>query len=178
MGSLACRVLRTGRRRLAPAARVAGLVAALAALAALAGATPAAGQTPPPLAVVVNPGVTVDELTMAEFRRMLLGDREFWPSGERVAILIRAPVARERDLIVRTVCEMTEAQFRKHWIAKLFRAETPSGPQIVSSTEATLEQVRAIPGAIAVMPFDAVTEGVKVLAIDGRRPGDAGYPFR
>ena len=171
MGSLAYRAIRTGRR-------LAALAAGLAGLAALAVATPAAGQTPPPLAVVVNPGETVDGLTMAEFRRMLLGDREFWPSGERVAILIRAPVARERDLIVRTVCEMTEAQFRKHWIAKLFRAETPSGPQIVGSIEATLEQVRALPGAIAVVPFDAVTAGVKVLAIDGRRPGDAGYPFR
>ena len=28
---------------------------------------------------------------------------------------------------------MTEAQFRQHWIGKVFRAETPSGPKIVAS---------------------------------------------
>ena len=28
---------------------------------------------------------------------------------------------------------MTEAQFRQHWIGKVFRADTPSGPKIVYS---------------------------------------------
>ena len=33
---------------------------------------------------------------------MLLGDREFWTSGVRVTLFIRAPVARERDVAVKT----------------------------------------------------------------------------
>ena len=49
---------------------------------------------------------------------MLLGDREFWAPGLRVTLLIRAPIARERDAAVHDVCQMTEAQFRQHWIAQ------------------------------------------------------------
>lgn len=130
------------------------------------------------LAVVVHADVGVDNLTTAELRRLLLGDREFWPSGERVTILIRTPVARERDVIVKTICEMTEAQFRKHWIGKVFRAETPRAPQIVSSEQLAIAQVQATPGALTVIAASGVQAGMKVLSIDGRRPGDAGYPFR
>jgi hypothetical protein len=79
---------------------------------------------------------------------------------------------------VRDVCELTEAQFRKHWIGKLFRAETPTGPRIVSSVEAALDSVRATPGAITFVAANAVGTGMKVVAIDGRRPGDANYRFR
>src|SRR5205823_11478639 len=83
------------------------------------------------VAVVVNADVPVDNLTLGELRRILLGDREFWPSSARITLLIRAPVARERDVVLKNVCQMTEAQFRQHWIGKVFRAETPAAPRIV-----------------------------------------------
>jgi hypothetical protein len=153
-------------------------LAAVLAAVLLAAASTARGQTPPPLAVVVHPGVRVDNLTLPELRRLLLGDREFWPSGERVVILIRSPIARERDAIVRTVCEMTEAQFRTHWIGKVFRAETPSGPRIVNSTATALDAARTTPGAITFIEAPQVGPGVKVVAIDGRQPGDPAYRFR
>jgi ABC-type phosphate transport system substrate-binding protein len=130
------------------------------------------------IAVVVHPDVPVDNLTVAELRRILLGDREFWTSGVRVALFLRAPVARERDVAVKDVCQMSEAQFRQHWIAKVFRAETPSGPRIVYSGQMAVEQVSRTPGAITFVEHSAVVKGVKVLKIDGRSPGQAGYRVR
>lgn len=127
------------------------------------------------LAVVVHPGVPVDNLTFAELRRILLGDREFWTSGLRVTRLIRAPVARERDAAVRDVCQMTESQFRQHWIGKVFRAETPSLPKLVTSSEMALDQVSRTPGAIAFIDSSIAPKGVKVLKIDGKSPGQSGY---
>ena len=106
---------------------------ALVALVIVFATTGAVSQTPTDIAVVVNPSVAVDNLSVAELRRILLGDREFWSAGTRVTLLIRAPIARERDAVVRDVCQMTEAQFRQHWIGKVFRADTPSGPKIVYS---------------------------------------------
>jgi hypothetical protein len=141
----------------------------------LAVALPAARQSAPDIAVVVNASVPVDNLTRAELRRLLLGDREFWASGERVTLLIRAPVARERDAAVKTICDMTEAQFRQHWIGKVFRAETPSAPKIVYSTDMALDQVSRTIGAITFVEAGAAGRGVKVLKIDGRAPGQAGY---
>jgi hypothetical protein len=150
----------------------------------IAGAWPAraaaqAGSAGQDLAVVVHPDVPVDNLTYAELRRLLLGDREFWTAGVRVTLLIRAPVARERDAAVRDVCQMTEAQFRQHWIGKVFRADTASGPKIVYSSEMALDQVRRTPGALTiVMASAAAGKGGKVLRIDGKLPGQAGYRIK
>ncbi|HUL74052.1 MAG TPA: hypothetical protein VLT86_13180 [Vicinamibacterales bacterium] len=139
---------------------------------------PARAQAAPDVAVVVHPDVPVDNLTFAELRRVLLGDREFWSSGVRVTLLIRAPVARERDVVVKGVCEMTEAQFRQHWIAKVFRNETPTGPKIVYSNEMAIDQVMRTPGAITFIEATNVTKGMKVLKIDGLVPGQAGYKVK
>ena len=138
---------------------------------------PAYGQTGD-IAVVVHPAVPVDNLTLADLRRLLLGDREYWDSGDRVTLLLRAPVARERDAAVRDVCQMSEAQFRQHWIAKVFRAETPTGPKIVYSAQMALDQVARTPGALTFVEASAAPKGAKILRIDGRAPGQPGYRLR
>jgi hypothetical protein len=122
--------------------------------------------------------VAVDNLSLPELRRILLGDREFWPSGERITLLLRAPVARERDAAVRDVCQMSEAQFRQYWIGKVFRAETPSGPKIVYSSQMALDQVTRTPGALTFVASSAVPKDAKVVKIDGRLPGQPGYRLR
>jgi hypothetical protein len=164
------------RAHLPPIRRLRALLAALCGLAALALApAPALAQARQDIAVVVNASVPVDNLSRAELRRILLGDREFWPSGDRVKLLIRAPVARERDAAVKDLCDMTEAQFRQHWIGKVFRAEIPSAPKIVYSDEMTLDQAARLPGAIAFIEAPRVGRGLKILKIDGRSPGQPGY---
>ena len=130
------------------------------------------------IAVIAHPEVPVDNVTLPELRRMLLGDREFWTAGQRITLLLRAPVARERDAAVQTVCKMTEAQFRQHWIGKVFRAQTPSGPKIVYSVDMALDQVAHTPGAITFVAAGAVPKGAKVLRIDGLSPGQPGYQLR
>ena len=136
-----------------------------------------AGQTQD-IAVIVNPDVQVANLTLADLRRVLLGDREFWPSGIRIALLLRAPVARERDVAVQAICEMTEAQFRQHWIAKVFRAESPTSPSLVYSDDMAVDEVSHTSGGLALVAASAVRPGVKVLKIDGLAPGEAGYRLR
>lgn len=131
------------------------------------------------VAVVVNPAVPVDNLTIAELRRLLLGDREFWTAGMRVTLLIRAPVAHERDAAVRDVCQMSEAQFRQHWIGKVFRADAATGPRIVYSAEMAMDQVAKTPGAMTFVAASAArTGGGKIVKIDGKLPGQAGYPLK
>jgi len=167
------------------ATRASGLIvlrqrlAAIAVCLLVAGAVAPVRTSPPDdIAVVVHPDVPVDNLSFADLRRILLGDREFWSSGVRVTLLIRAPVARERDVAVQNICEMSEAQFRQHWIAKVFRNETPSGPKIVYSSEMAIDQVTRTPGAITFVESSKVTRSMKVLKIDGMTPGQAGYKVK
>lgn len=140
---------------------------------------PARAQQPGgDVAVVVNPSVPVNDLSFPEVRKLLLGDRQFWSSNLRVTLLIRAPVAREREVMLKTVYQMSEAQFRQYWIAKVFRAEAASGPKIVYSNEETTEMVAAISGSIAFVDASRVPKGLKVLKIDGHLPGEKEYRLR
>jgi hypothetical protein len=129
------------------------------------------------IAVVVRPDVPVTNLTFAELRHLVLGDRQFWTSNVQVTLLVRAPGARERDIILKTVCQMSEAQFRQYWIAKVFRAEAASGPKIVYSNEMAAEMVNAMLGAVAFMDADQVPTGVKVVKVNGLLPGSKDYPL-
>jgi len=130
------------------------------------------------VAVVVHSDVTVDNLSTSDLRRLVLGDRGFWPGSQRVTLLIRAPVAHERDIVLKNICEMTEAQFRQHWIAKVFRADAAVAPKIVYSSEMAVDLVNRIPGAIAFIDAAQVGRGMHVVRIDGRLPGEKGYTLR
>jgi hypothetical protein len=136
----------------------------------------AAGQSD--IAIVVRPDVPVDNLSFADLRRVLMGERQFWASNLRVTLLVRAPGARERDVLLKSVYQMSEAQFRQYWIAKVFRAEAASGPRIVYSNEMAIELAGAVPGAVACVDASEVPKGLKVLKINGTLPGDKAYPLR
>jgi hypothetical protein len=126
----------------------------------------------------VHPDVQVENLSFTDLRRVLLGDRQFWPSGQPVTLIVRAPVAAERTLLLKKVYAMTESQFRQYWIAKVFRAEATAGPRIVVSNNELVELVGVLPGAIALVDADDIPAGLKILKVDGRRPGEKDYVLK
>src|SRR5256885_13687504 len=130
------------------------------------------------VAVVVHPDTPVSNLTLAEVRKVFLGDRQYWSTNIPVVLLIRAPVARERYVVLKIIYQMSESQFKQYWIAKIFRAESATAPKVVYSNDMANQLVTAIPGAIAFIDSKDVKPGSKVVRVDGRLPGEAGYPLR
>ncbi len=130
------------------------------------------------IAIVTNSRTTASDLSFLELRKIFLGEKQFWDDNSRIVLLVRAPVARERDVVLTKIYRMGEAEFQQYWIAKVFRAEVSSKPKIVYSTDMTRELVIALPGAIAFLPADEVGSGMKVLRINGKLPGEAGYPLQ
>jgi hypothetical protein len=115
---------------------------------------------------------------LADVRKVLLGDRQYWTSNLPVVLLMRAPVARERNVVLKIIYQMSEAQFKQYWIAKIFRAESASAPKVVYSNNMANDLVTAVPGAIAFIDAREVRPGAKVLRVDGHLPGEPGYPLR
>ena len=130
------------------------------------------------VAVVANADTPVTDLTLAEVRKVFLGDRQYWNAKIPVVLLIRAPVARERDVVLRVIYQMSEEQFKQYWVAKIFRAEATAPPKIVYSNDMQYELLTAIPGSIALIDARNVHPGVKVLRVDGMLPGEKAYPLR
>lgn len=141
------------------------------------GLAPALAQTPG-IAIVTNPRTAANDLSFLELRKIFLGEVQFWGDNSRIVLLVRAPVARERDIVLSKIYRMGEAEFQQYWIAKVFRAEVSSKPKIVYSSDMTSELVTVLPGAIGFLPADEVGPGMKVLRINGKLPGEAGYPLQ
>jgi ABC-type phosphate transport system substrate-binding protein len=130
------------------------------------------------VAIVVRKDVPVDNLSLADVRKLFMGERQFWNSSLRVTLLVRAPTSRERDVVLKKIYQMSEAQFRQYWISRVFRAETATGPKIVYSSEMTMELVNGIPGAVAFLDASRVPAGLKVVKVNNRAPGEKDYPLR
>ena len=130
------------------------------------------------IAVIVHPDVDVEGLSFAELRKTMLGDRQFWPSGERITLIVAEPVDPGRSVLLQKVYNMSEQQFRQYWIARVFRGEVAKDPKVVISSEGVIEMVSVLEGSIALVDSDDVTSGVNVLSIEGLRPGDPEYPLR
>jgi len=130
------------------------------------------------VAVVVHPDTPVSDLSLSDVRKVFLGDRQYWTSNIPVVLLIRAPVARERNVVLKIIYQMSEAQFKQYWIAKIFRAELASAPKVVYSNDMANDLVTAVPGAIAFIDAREVRPGAKVVRVDGHLTGESGYPLR
>ena len=130
------------------------------------------------IAVVVHPDTPITDLSLAEVRKVFLGERQYWNSKLPVVLLIRAPVARERDVVLKVIYQMSETQFKQYWVAKIFRAEAATPPKLVYSNDMQYELVSALPGAIAFGDARNVRPGLRVLRVDGHLPGERDYPLR
>jgi hypothetical protein len=162
-----------------PPDRVGALLCALALTVMV--ALPASPQAQSPggdVAIVVHPETPVEAITLAEVRKVFRGDRQYWTPSLPVVLLVRAPVARERDVVLRVIYQMSEPQFKQYWIARIFRAEATSGPKIVYSNDVAGQLAGAIPGAVGFMPASEVKPPLKILRIDGKLPGEPGYLIR
>jgi hypothetical protein len=129
-------------------------------------------------AVVVNPDTPVTDLSLEDVRKIFLGDRQYWTAKVPVMLLIGAPGTREREVALKLIYQMDEVQFKRYWIAKIFRAESATAPKIVYSSEMAHELTTSIPGAIAIIDARDVGPGVKVVRLDGQLPGQLDYPLK
>lgn len=137
---------------------------------------PAAGQARmDDYAVIVHPSTPATDLSLAQLRRVFLGEQQFWPGGTRVVLFIHAPKTAARAVELRQLYRMSESEFKRYWIAKTFRDDVTTGPKIVSTDALAKKLTATVPGAIAVILASEVDDSVKVISVDNRFPGDQDY---
>jgi phosphate transport system substrate-binding protein len=130
------------------------------------------------LAIVVNTANPVDNLSMAELRKVFLGERSHWPNGRRITLVMMDPGQAERIALIREVCQMSESDFNKHFLHGLFTGEVFVSPKTLSSPVGVRKFIFNVPGAIGYVRLSDVDSTVKVLRVDGLRPEDKDYPLR
>jgi hypothetical protein len=144
-------------------------------LASLAFLPPAAAQGD--LAVIVNPGNPIANVSLGELRKLFDGDKRSWPGGMRVKLVVRAPGCRERIALLQFL-NLSESDYKQYWAARVFRGEADAEPFAAPSVGMVLEAVRVLPGAVGLVYVGDLKPGVKVIKVDGLLPGSPGYLLR
>jgi ABC-type phosphate transport system substrate-binding protein len=130
------------------------------------------------IAVIVNVENPVNQLSLPELQRIVLGERRSWSVKLPVVLMMRNEESRERIFLLQKVCHMTDAEYHQHWTGKIFRGEVTSEPAALPSIGTALSFVSSIKGGISFVDAANVRPGIKVVRIDGRLPGEQGYPLQ
>lgn len=152
------------------------LLFACAALAAARAEDPPKKE-PLELAVIVHPKNPVTKLSLAEVRMYLKIEREYWPNRKRCDVYLPQPSTDEYDVLLQKIYRMSHKKLQKYWVRRLFSGEISAKPSYVPSAKAAGEQVLKSEGAISVVAAKDVPKGVNVLLVDGKKPGEEGYPL-
>jgi mRNA-degrading endonuclease toxin of MazEF toxin-antitoxin module len=120
----------------------------------------------PRLAVIVSPQGASAELSAADFRKLVTGEKQRWPSGTKVAIALMKTTNPVGEATARQVYKMSGNELNKYWLALVFQGRAKA-PQFFTSEAELAAFVRDTPGAIGVLSQPA-SVGSKAAAVDGK----------
>jgi len=129
------------------------------------------------IAVVVNPQNSLSTIQMAELRRVLVGEKRYWTGGATVKLFTRKAGTPEHNALLK-VMGMSEAEYKQYWTSRIYQGEAQTEPIALPSNGMQREALTAYPGAIALIDSADVKPGMKVLKLDGKLPGEDGYPLQ
>jgi hypothetical protein len=132
------------------------------------------------LVVVVNKNNPTEDLTMAQLRRFLLGEARTWPDKKQVVMVAAQPQSPAYKCMLSTVAKMSDSEFGRYNAGAEFRGEEPVQIRVAISGPAAAVMVSSAPGSLAIMgaaELPSIESSVRVLKINGKQPGEAGYPL-
>lgn len=127
-------------------------------------------------ALVVSPDVRDTTVSRADAVSLVLGQKHYWSSGARVVVLSPASGSAERRFMLQSMCRLTEIAYRRHTLEQLYRGDIEYAPKVVDDDINALRFIAAGHGAITIVATRVAREAhARILRVDGRLPGEAGY---
>jgi ABC-type phosphate transport system substrate-binding protein len=135
------------------------------------------------VAVIVHKSNPVMGMTLAQLRAILLGAGSKWSSGHRITAVLTPAGRPERSGTLRVVCGMSETDFNLSFIHGW---RNPDGsingaaehPAVRDTGLSVRQSVATTPYEIGFIKASEVDDSVKVITVEGRRPGEQDYKLR
>lgn len=159
-----------------PGLRSIALVLAAALLGGLPPASFAGETVAGDVAIIVNAANTAADISLGDLQAILKLEKQFWSDGKRVVLLLPASGSPAKNLLLKKVYHRTDVQIRQDFARRLFAGDIPAVPTTLRSVEAQIAAVTHSAGAITAVPSGTVLPAnVRILTVDGKRPGEPGY---
>jgi ABC-type phosphate transport system substrate-binding protein len=129
------------------------------------------------VAIIVHRNHPQDALTMAELSRIFRMEQQHWKSGDRIEVVLQASGS-EKDAIVQSrVLGLRPSELQAFWLGKTFRGEITAAPRSLASDLSVKQVVGASLRAVGYVDSLLLDDSVKALKIEGKSPGESGYPL-
>jgi len=127
------------------------------------------------IAVVVNNNNPVSDLSLAEIKRIYMGKKTSFDDGRAIYIAVDLIIS---DEFYKRALEMPAYKMRRHWVKMIFSGALQVPPESFKYAEDIKAYVSRHPGAIAFLDAADADSTIKIISIDGKKPGDEEYPLR
>lgn len=128
------------------------------------------------VAVVVSPHNPQSNIGMGDLRKIFVGEKRNWSDGSPVKLFTRTSGTKEHDALLKLI-GMSETEYKQYWRSRVYDGEAQGEPVALPSNGMQREAVQTYAGGIALVDASEVKLGMKTLKIDGKSPGDPGYPL-
>ena len=111
---------------------------------------------------IVNKANTITEMPVVELKKIYMGDRNNWPSGRRITVLMLA-AGPERTVVLREIYKMSEGDYSKYFLQAAFTGKITAPPKNVASAALVKQMVAENPGAVGYVKKGDADDSVKVV---------------
>jgi len=130
------------------------------------------------LAIVVNPACSLSDISIPELAKIFKSQRSKNPDGNKFVLISRETGSPERETILASIYQMTDPQYEKYFLAATFAGTIQSAPKVIVTGVSVCQFVASEPGAIGYLRASEADGTVKVLKVEGKAPGNPGYPIK
>lgn len=129
------------------------------------------------LAIIVNQDNPTSDLSLKELVKIFKQEKQHWENGQKIYLVMLEAGTREKTLALKYIYKLPDEELKKYWLGKVFRQEIASFPHTVTSCETAKRFISQAPNAIGAIDQALADPRVKILKIDGKLPGQNGYPL-
>lgn len=123
-------------------------------------------QSEPRLVAIVSPQGAASEMSAADFRKLVMGEKQRWKDGAKVSLALMKTTNPVGEATAQRVFRMTGNELNKYWLALVFQGRAKA-PQFFTSETDLAAYVRDTPGAIGILSQPAAA-GQRTAAVDGK----------
>jgi hypothetical protein len=132
------------------------------------------------LAVIANKANLVENLSMAQLRKLILGDVRGWLNNKNVALIARDPSSEDNQCMLSSIVHLSVAEYHRYITSAEFRGDDAMVIQTVDSDATAGKYVSGSAGGLAVIEANslpAMGASVKVIHIEGKTLGQPSHPL-
>jgi ABC-type phosphate transport system substrate-binding protein len=129
------------------------------------------------LAIIVAKNSAIDSLTSEELHRIFFEEKTKDPDGHRFVIIMRETGSPENAAAMASIYKFDAGEYDTYFLRAVFAGRATGKPQQLNGSAAVRQFIASTPGAIGYARASEVDDTLKVVKVDGKLPGDAGYPL-